>query len=189
MSGLAIAEYGLLSDCRSAALVSRDGSVDWLCLPRFDSPSVFARLLDEQAGHFAIRPTGQTRASRRYLDQTMVLETTFQTPTGTLVVVDAMALGPDDRGHGLGAGSPGALLRRLDCTRGHVPVEVSYAPRPEYGLIHPLLAQADGGLTSRGGAEVLTLSTPLPLGVSGSTAQSGLSSAEIQWPSGGSQTG
>ncbi len=175
MSGLAIADYALLSDCRSAALVGRDGSVDWLCFPRFDSPSVFARLLDEQAGHFSIRPAEAPTTTRRYLDQTMVLETTFRTATGTLVVLDAMALGHDDRGHHLGANSPGALLRRLDCTDGHITVEVSYAPRPEYGLIHPLLTRADGGLVSRGGADVLALSTPLPLQVDGSTATARIS--------------
>jgi GH15 family glucan-1,4-alpha-glucosidase len=170
VSGLAIGEYALLSDCHSAALVSRDGSVDWLCLPRFDSPSVFARLLDDQAGHFSLQPAGQADVTRRYLDQTMVLETIFQTATGTLVLVDALALGPDDRGHQLGVGAPGALLRRLGCTDGQVTVEVTYAPRPEYGLIHPLLAHADGGLSSRGGADELALSTPVPLQVDGSTA-------------------
>ena len=86
VSELAIADYALLSDCRSAALVSRGGSVDWLCFPRFDGRSVFARLLDEDAGHFAIRPASQARASRRCLDQTMVLETTFRTSTGTAAV-------------------------------------------------------------------------------------------------------
>jgi GH15 family glucan-1,4-alpha-glucosidase len=175
VSGLAIAEYALLSDCRSAALVSRDGSVDWLCLPRFDSPSVFGRLLDERAGHFWIRPAGKAKVTRRYLDQTMVLETTSTTATGTLVVVDAMALGRHDRGHRLGEGSPGALLRRLACTSGQVTVELSYAPRPEYSLVHPLLVQTDGGLLSRGGADVLALSVPLPLEVSGSTATARLS--------------
>jgi GH15 family glucan-1,4-alpha-glucosidase len=170
VSGLAIGDYALLSDCHSAALVSREGSVDWLCLPRFDSPSVFARLLDAQAGHFAVRPAGQADVTRRYLDQTMVLETTFQTATGTLVLADALALGPDDRGHHLGAGAPGALLRRLHCTGGQVTVEVTYAPRPEYGLIHPRLTHADGGLSSRGGADVLALSTPVPLQIDGSTA-------------------
>ena len=82
MSTLPLAEYALLSDCRSAALVSRTGSVDWLCFPRFDGPSVFARLLDEDAGHFSIRPAGDPRVTRRYLDQTMALETTFRTATG-----------------------------------------------------------------------------------------------------------
>ena len=72
MSHLPIAEYALLSDCRSAALVSKDGSVDWLCFPRFDSPSVFGRLLDARAGHWSIRPTGDAEASRRYVEDTMV---------------------------------------------------------------------------------------------------------------------
>src|SRR6266702_7292554 len=175
MSNLPIADYALLSDCRSAALISRAGSVDWLCFPRFDGPSVFARLLDGQACHFSIRPADARAVTRRYLDQTMVLEATFRTATGTLILVDAMALGPDDRGHHLGANSPGALLRRLDCTVGQIPVEVSYAPRPEYGLIHPLLTRADGGLVSRGGADVLALSTPLPLQVDGSTATATIS--------------
>ena len=107
MSSLPIGEYALLSDCRSAALVSRAGSVDWLCFPRFDSPAVFARILDDDdGGCFAIRPAGEFRVSRRYIDQTMALETTFRTATGTAVLTDAMALGRDDRGHRLGAGSP-----------------------------------------------------------------------------------
>ena len=79
MDSLPIGEYALLSDCRSAALVSRDGSVDWLCFPRFDGPSVFCRLLDQAGGHFSIRPVGEFRVSRRYVDQTLVLETTFNT--------------------------------------------------------------------------------------------------------------
>jgi len=82
VSRLGIAEYALLSDCRSAALVSRGGSVDWLCFPRFDGPSVFARLLDAEAGHFSVQPAGGSTVTRRYLDQTMVLETTFRTSTG-----------------------------------------------------------------------------------------------------------
>ena len=83
MDGLPIGDYALLSDCRSAALVSRAGSVDWLCFPRFDAPAVFARILDPGAGHFAIRPAGD--------------------------------------------------------------FEVRYAPRPEYGLIHPILEEVPAG--------------------------------------------
>ena len=93
MDGLPIGDYGLLSDCRSAALVSRAGSVDWLCFPRFDSPAVLARILDPGAGHFAIRPAGEFQASRAYADQTMVLETRFRTASGTAVLTDAMAVG------------------------------------------------------------------------------------------------
>jgi alpha,alpha-trehalase len=170
MESLPIGDYALLSDCRSAALVSRDGSVDWLCCPRFDAPSVFCRLLDPAGGRFAIRPAGEFRASRRYVDQTMVLETTFTTAGGTAVLTDALALGRDDRGHHLGAGSPGVLLRRLVCTSGEIDAEVSYAPRPEYGLIHPFLVPAQGGLVARGGADRLLLSTPVSLDVDGDTA-------------------
>jgi GH15 family glucan-1,4-alpha-glucosidase len=170
MDGLPIGDYALLSDCRSAALVSRDGSVDWLCLPRFDAPSVFCRLLDPGGGRFAIQPTGEFRASRRYVDQTMVLETTFTTAGGTAVLTDALALGRNDRGHHLGAGSPGVLLRRLVCTSGEIDAEVSYAPRPEYGLVHPILVPVSGGLAARGGADRLLLSTTVSLDVGGDMA-------------------
>jgi GH15 family glucan-1,4-alpha-glucosidase len=170
MSTLPIGDYALLSDCRSAALVSRAGSVDWLCFPRFDGPAVFARLLDDDAGHFSIRPAGEADVSRGYLDQTMALETTFRTATGVAVLVDALAVGRNDRGHELGAGSPGVLLRRLVCTEGQVEVEVEYVPRPEYGLIHPLLGVVPGGLAARGGADRLLLSTPVDLAVDGATA-------------------
>src|SRR6266487_5577186 len=118
MNSLPIGDYGLLSDCRSAALVSRAGSVDWLCFPRFDAPAVFARILDADGGHFSIRPAGEFRASRAYAGQTMALETTFTTATGTAVLTDAMAVGRNDRGHDLGAGSPEVLLRRVACTQG-----------------------------------------------------------------------
>src|SRR6202008_3286577 len=118
MDSLPIGDYALLSDCRSAALVSRAGSVDWLCFPRFDSPAVFARVLDSNGGDFAIRPAGDFQSSRAYVDQTMVLETTFATTAGTAVLTDAMAVGRNDRGHDLGAESPGVLLRVLACTDG-----------------------------------------------------------------------
>jgi GH15 family glucan-1,4-alpha-glucosidase len=170
MSSLPIGDYALLSDCRSAALVSRAGSVDWLCFPRFDGPAVFGRLLDDQAGHFAIRPAGEFEASRAYVDQTMALQTTFRTATGTAVLVDAMAVGRNDRGHDLGAGSPGVLLRSVTCTDGDVELEVGYAPRPEYGLIHPLLEAVPGGLAARGGADRLLLSAPVDFLVDGATA-------------------
>jgi len=170
MDGLPIGDYALLSDCRTAALVSRAGSVDWLCFPRFDAPAVFARILDPGGGHFAIRPAGEFEARRRYVDQTMVLETTVSTAAGTAVLTDAMAAGRNERGHDLGAGSPGVLLRQLACTGGAVDVEVSYAPRPEYGLIHPILEPVPGGLAARGGAGRLLLSAPADFVIDGATA-------------------
>jgi GH15 family glucan-1,4-alpha-glucosidase len=170
MNSLPIGDYALLSDCRSAALVSRAGSVDWLCFPRFDSPAVFARVLDPDAGHFAIWPAGDFQVARAYVDQTLALETTFQAQAGTAILTDAMAVGRDDRGHHLGAGSPGVLLRSLTCTAGEIDVDVSYAPRPEYGLIHPILEAVAGGILARGGASRLLLSGPAGLQVAGDTA-------------------
>jgi alpha,alpha-trehalase len=162
-----IADYALLSDRHSAALVSRSGSVDWLCFPRFDSPAVFARLLDDDAGHWSIQPTGPFSVSRRYVDKTMVLETWFQTDTGTAVVTDALLVGPDNENHQLGAEAPHVLVRRVVCETGSVELEIAYRPRPEYGLISPILSPIDGGVTSRGGAEWLVLTTPAPLKLDG----------------------
>lgn len=171
MSHLPIADYALLSDCRSAALVSRVGGIDWLCFPRFDGPSVFARLLDDQAGHWSIYAVGATEVSRRYVEGTMVLETTFRTPTSSAVLVDAMAIGRNERGHELGVDSPGVVLRSVSCQSGTVEIELVYAPRFEYGLIFPLLKPIEGGVVARGGADVLVFSSPIGLSIEGSVAQ------------------
>jgi GH15 family glucan-1,4-alpha-glucosidase len=166
-----IADYALLSDCRSAALVSSQGSIDWLCFPDFDSPSVFGRLLDGQAGHWSISPQGTVKASRQYVEDAMVLQTTFETENGTAVLTDAMALGQHARGHDLGEGASHSLLRSVVCTAGQVQVDFEYAPRPEYGLVLPLLRPIDGGLQGRGGSALLFLSAPLPLQVAECTAR------------------
>ena len=170
MSTVAIADHALLSDRHSAALVTREGSVDWLCLPRFDSSSVFGRLLGDEAGHWSIKAVGAGEVSRRYLDRTMVLETTFRTPTGTLRLVDALSMGTGNRGHALGVDAPHLLVRCVTCTEGDVDVAMEYVPRPEYGLVHPLLEEIDGGVSARGGANVLVLSSPRPLTIDGSSA-------------------
>ncbi|GAC1355110.1 MAG: glycoside hydrolase family 15 protein [Ktedonobacteraceae bacterium] len=171
MSNVPIADYALLSDCRSAALVNRVGSVDWLCFPRFDGPSVFARLLDDQAGHWSISAVGTTGVSRRYIKGTMALETTFHTSTGSIVLIDAMAIGRNERGHELGVDSPGIVLRSLSCQSGHVEIELEYAPRLEYGLIFPLLRPIEGGIVARGGADILVLSSSILLTIEGSMAR------------------
>jgi len=157
MSTTPIADHALLSDCHSSALVTTSGSVDWLAFPRFDSPSVLGRLLGAEAGYWQVSPVAGWTSRRRYLDQTLVLETTFSTTAGTLVLTDAMALGSDNGGHRVGRNVPHLLVRRLACTEGEIEVQVDYQPRPEYGLIVPLLGPVAGGVTARGGAEWLVL--------------------------------
>src|SRR5438105_1114550 len=91
MGNRPIEDYALIGDCRGAGLVSRDGSLDWLCLPRFDSPSLFGALLDAGGGGtFRIRPAGDFRTERRYRAGTNVLETVFRAPGGALALRDAM---------------------------------------------------------------------------------------------------
>jgi alpha,alpha-trehalase len=163
VSSTSIADHALLSDCHSAALVTREGSVDWLCFPRFDSPSIFARLLDDAGGHWSIRPVGHFDTTRRYLDKTMVLETTLTTRTGSVTLVDALAMGANERGHDIGGGAPSLLIRQVEGIAGQVELEMEYVPRTEYGLIFPLLSPVDGGIAGRGGADLTVLSTPVDL--------------------------
>ena len=115
-----VAAYGLLADCNSAALVDRDGSVSWLCLPRYDSPAVFSRILDPRAGHFSIRPTASYFNERRYLPGTLVIETTFSTPGGQVKIVDALAFAEGQRNHDLGMAAPHLLLRLVEGVEGEV---------------------------------------------------------------------
>ena len=171
MSRQPIAEYALLSDCRSAALVHRSGSVDWLCFPRYDAPSIFGRLLDDRAGHWSIHLPGTTAIRRRYLDGTLVLETEFETPAGRLTLTDALAVGPNERGHELGAGSPHALLRRAECTAGTVELEIEYAPRPDYGRVQPGLRGVAGGVLATGDRSGLLLSSGVPYDLEGGSAR------------------
>src|SRR4051812_31360037 len=88
----AISDYGVIGNCRTAALVSRYGSIDWCCFPKFDSPSVFARLLDSRAGHFSIAPAGRFHSWQGYLPGTNVLQTHFRTPSGRAVLKDCVTV-------------------------------------------------------------------------------------------------
>jgi len=162
MSDRSIADYGLLSDCHSAALVSGEGSIDWLCFPRFDSPSVFARLLDPDAGHWSIKPAAEFDVRRRYLPGSLVIETQFATAGGMVMVTDALIFDRDERGHEIGDNAPHVLVRVAEVTEGTVELEADYRPRPEYGLVSPRLEIIDGVVVSRGGAEVLCLAGPPP---------------------------
>jgi GH15 family glucan-1,4-alpha-glucosidase len=158
-----IADYGLLSDCQSSALVAKDGSIDWLCIPRFDSPAVCARLLDEDGGCWELRPVEEASVTRRYLDDSMALETTFTTSTGEVTVTDALAMAAAHRHHDLGRNSQHLLLRVVRGVAGRVEMHFYCRPRPEFGLVMPLSVVVPGGIVFRGGAVRLALSSPVPL--------------------------
>jgi GH15 family glucan-1,4-alpha-glucosidase len=153
-----IADYGLLADCNSAALVDRDGSIGWLCLPRFDSPAVFAGILDDDAGHWSIAPTASYRTERRYLPGTLVIETTFTTEAGSVKLTDAMAFAEGQRGHDLGLGAPRLLLRLVEGLAGEVELATELAPRPEYGLVRPLFRKTEQGGRTFGGPNQIVVS-------------------------------
>ena len=136
-----IGSYGFLSDCHTAALVSFDGSVEWLCLPRFDSPSAFAALLDRGAGHFKVKPRGVVvPIGRRYEPGTLVIETTWVTDTGWVVVHDALTIAEWATSDGKGSRpdtqheSDHSLLRTMTCIDGEVELEMECLPRFGYGL-------------------------------------------------------
>jgi GH15 family glucan-1,4-alpha-glucosidase len=166
---LPVADYGLLSDCSSASLLSRDGSVDWLCLPRFDSPAVFARILDPRAGHWSIRPVGTFGAERRYLPGTLAIETTFTTGSGSVRMTDVMAALAGQRGHEVGLDAPHELLRSLEGVQGNVEFTLELAPRPEYGLVRPLFRQTPEGGRTFGGPNQLAMTAAVPVTIMGST--------------------
>jgi GH15 family glucan-1,4-alpha-glucosidase len=137
-----IGEYAFLSDCHTGALVAPDGSVEWLCLPHFDSPSIFASLLDRGAGTFRLGPYATfVAAGRRYEPGTNILETTWMTPTGWIVVRDALTVGDWHRNErGTTHTRPPTdydadhlLVRTVECIQGEVPVELVCEPRFDYG--------------------------------------------------------
>ena len=158
-----IGDYAFLSDCQSAVLVGRNGSVDWYCIPRFDSPSVFGRLLDGSAGYWVLRPEGDYRHERRYIENTLVLRTIFETRSGKGQLTEALALESGSRGHEIGKRSPHVLLRRLEGIEGSVEMSMEFAPRFEYGLTTPHLEEDGGDLVARGGPVTLLLSATVPM--------------------------
>jgi GH15 family glucan-1,4-alpha-glucosidase len=167
-----IADYALIGNCRSAALVSRQGSIDWLCWPRFDSPSVFAALLDrDRGGCFRVQPTAPFDTERRYHPDTNVLETTFSTSEGSVVLRDLMTMPEADGRH-----SPAPaheVLREIEGIEGTVELEVLYEPRPGYARKRPRLEHRDAwGIwtTCERGALLLRSDLPLSLSHDGATA-------------------
>ena len=138
-----ISDYGVIGDGQVAALVARDGSVDWLCVPRFDSGSVFGALLDaERGGRFSLEPDGPYESEQRYVPETNVLETTFTTPEGTVRVLDALNL---EQGRPLPWRE---LARRVEGVSGRVPMRWRVEPRFGYGLEEPTFQRLGGVVTA-----------------------------------------
>jgi GH15 family glucan-1,4-alpha-glucosidase len=174
-----IGSYGFLSDCHTSALVSYAGSIEWLCLPRFDSPSVFGALLDRDAGHFSLGPRDViVPISRRYEPGTLVIETTWVTETGWAVVHDALTIGewvPDGEG-----GRPrtehesdNSLLRTITCIDGEVTIDMECKPR--FGYAAEQSTWSGGGLgeataTCEDGSQLL-LTSDMELSVSETAAR------------------
>jgi GH15 family glucan-1,4-alpha-glucosidase len=143
----AIEDYGIIGDCRTAALISRHGSIDWLCLPHFSGPAVFSAMLDQRiGGRFSIGPAAaddddeddSAEVSRRYVGATNVLETTFRSPDGTFRITDCMPVLSGPEWEAL-LGPQRELLRIVDCDSGEAAVDVIYQPRPDFARAQPRL--------------------------------------------------
>jgi GH15 family glucan-1,4-alpha-glucosidase len=164
-------DYGLIGDLESAAIVGRDGAVDWLCLPRFDSASCFCALLgDERHGRWLLAPAGEVRStSRRYRPGTLVLETDFETDGGAVRVIDFMPRR---------AGGPPRLMRIVEGLRGRVPMRMALTLRPDYGSIRPWVEPASDGVVATAGPDAFRLTTPLPLVLEDGTVASEFTAVE-----------
>jgi GH15 family glucan-1,4-alpha-glucosidase len=181
-----IAEYAFLSDCETTALVAPSGNIEWMCLPRMDGPSVFGAVLDRDAGSFRLGPAELTvPAGRRYLPGTMILETTWGTRTGWVIVRDVLLIGPwhhEDERSTTHRRSPTdndadhVLLRTLRCVNGAVEVNLECSPVFDYGRVHPSWEYTTTGYhraraTADGVDTYLDLTTDLRLGFEGHRAR------------------
>ena len=160
-----IQDYAAIGDGRAVALVGRQGSIDWLCWPRFDSPSIFGAILDEDGGCWSLGPAATARVTRQYIADTNVLETRFHTDTGTLAITDLMPVASEeDKGQLLLPDHE--ILRVAECVRGEVTVEMRFAPRPGYGRRPGRVRRAGRlGVRVEMGADLLVLRSDLPLDI------------------------
>ena len=163
-----IGGYGIVGNTLTAALIGLDGSIDWCCLPRFDSPSIFAAILDDgKGGRFHIRPQTPFQSHQAYLANTNVLQTTFQTDTGTASVIDFMPCYPTYRRR---LAQLHEIHRLADCSEGKVALEVVFEPRLDYARGVTLMSTSRYGVTARRGEETVALSSSIPLAVHGDKA-------------------
>ena len=180
---LTLSEYGLIGDMRTAALIGVDGAIDWCCLPRFDSGSVFAAILDQdRGGTWAIRPRGEWTSTQRYLPRTNILETVFRTPDGVVALTDFMPVDEDGRP----SGQHPEIHRQLRCTRGRVAMQVVFMPRFEYGARTTRLELMRNGLFATDRTDqVVTLCSSKPVDwvieQSTATAHFGLEKGDERW--------
>lgn len=156
-----IGDYALIGNGRTAALVARDGSIDWCCWLQIDSSAVFCRLLDaRRGGSFRIGPTGLSSVSRVYLGETNVLATTFTTSSGTVRVTDFMPVADHAA---VEPGGPGRLLRRVEGLVGRVELEIIFRPTFDYARADTVLASSPQGAIAHTPAEALRLDCPVLL--------------------------
>jgi GH15 family glucan-1,4-alpha-glucosidase len=152
-----IGDYGIIGNGYTAALVSNDGSIDWCCLPRFDSPSVFAALLDDdKGGKFHIRPRKSYQAYQSYLPDTNILKTAFKTATGEVTLTDFM---PWYRTANRGLAHADEIHRMLRCTAGEVDMEILFEPKFDYARGSTALRVLKNGLVAQHGEEMVNLAS------------------------------
>src|SRR5689334_9537521 len=151
-----IEDYALIGNMQSAALVGRNGAIDWLCLPRFDSASCLSAVLGgDEHGRWLLAPAdGAVAVDRRYRPGSLVLETDFETPDGAVRVIDFMPRA---------AGGPPRVMRIVEGLRGRVPMRMELVLRPDYASITPWLEPVPDGAVATAGPDTFRLATPLPL--------------------------
>jgi GH15 family glucan-1,4-alpha-glucosidase len=175
--GTMIADYAVIGDCRSAALISKTGSLDWLCWPRFDSPALFCALLDPKGGSFVVQPAAPFTSERCYVESTNVLETTFRTSTGVARLTDLMPVASEaDKRRTLWPEHQ--ILRRIECLAGEVAMTLRFEPRPDYARRVPRLRPCGRlGIHAQHGVQLLSLTTDFPVAIEGDGASASASFA------------
>jgi len=160
-----IGDYGIIGDLRTVALIGNDGSIDWLCLPCMDSPSIFAALLDEEkGGRFSVSPADPWDSTAAYIPGTNILTTTFRTRTGEMKLTDFMPLS-EETGIALEEGRP-EIYRLIEITHGELRAQVTFTPRPDYARAVAVVEHTGGAIVAGGaGMEVVLCGTRMDIEV------------------------